>query len=188
MDRLNSLISWQTAAAVSFAYVTYLAVQRCYLHPLSRFPGPRLAALTHYYQAYFEIIQDGAFLEHLEKLHAIYGMYRLTLCKNSRHITHRSHRPGQPKRGTVITYDWEWHTNIVHSQLHFTDLRAYAAIYTHGSKFTKDPHFYACFGEDESSFGYTDRREAKARKEVLSPLFSRRSILKLEHVIQEKVE
>lgn len=102
-------------------------------------------------------------------------------------IIGRPGRQDQPKRGTVVTGDTNGDINN-RIQLHFSDPRAYAAIYTHGSKFTKDPHFYTCFGEDETSFGYTDRREAKVRKDVLSPLFSRRSILKLEHVVQEKVE
>lgn len=43
------------------------------------------------------------------------------------------------------------------------------------------------FGQDESSFGFTDPGKSKARREILNPLFSRRAIISLEHVIQHKV-
>jgi len=42
-------------------------------NPLNRFPGPYLARWTSYYQAYFEIVKDGGWLEHLEELHRKYG-------------------------------------------------------------------------------------------------------------------
>ena len=60
-----------------FAFVVlqlvYTALSRLVFHPLRSFPGPRLAALTNKYQAYYEILQDGGFVAHLKELHAIYG-------------------------------------------------------------------------------------------------------------------
>jgi len=50
-----------------------LALYRLYLHPLSKFPGPPLAAITHYYAAYYDLWKDGAQVSQLEKLHKIYG-------------------------------------------------------------------------------------------------------------------
>ncbi|KAF9459675.1 cytochrome P450 [Collybia nuda] len=73
------------------------------------------------------------------------------------------------------------------NELHFTDPKA-LDIYSVGSKFTKDPFTYAAFGQELSSFGTVDPHFSKARREVLNPLFSRRSILKLENVVQEKVD
>ncbi|KAL1698779.1 cytochrome P450 [Schizophyllum commune] len=42
-------------------------------HPLASYPGPRLAALTKWYRAYFDLVHDGGWLEHLEELHRQYG-------------------------------------------------------------------------------------------------------------------
>lgn len=72
-------------------------------------------------------------------------------------------------------------------KLHFNDPRAFDEIYAAGSKFTKEPYFYGAFNEPESSFGYLDAKQAKQRKDIVRPLFSRRAILKLEGVIQTTV-
>ena len=50
-----------------------------FLSPIAQFPGPKLAAFTTSYQAYFDLVQGGLFFKHLEKLHEKYG-------KNSRKI------------------------------------------------------------------------------------------------------
>ncbi|KMU83638.1 CND11p [Coccidioides immitis H538.4] len=42
--------------------------------PLARFPGPRLAALTNWYEFYYDVILQGKFTEHIQDLHKQYGM------------------------------------------------------------------------------------------------------------------
>ncbi|THV02610.1 cytochrome P450 [Dendrothele bispora CBS 962.96] len=41
---------------------------------LNRFPGPYLARWTGYYQAYFDIVKDGGWLDHLQELHRKYAI------------------------------------------------------------------------------------------------------------------
>ncbi|KAJ4991364.1 cytochrome P450 [Stagonosporopsis vannaccii] len=60
-------------AAALAAYVVALAVYRLYLHPLAKFPGPRLAAVTSWYEGYYEIVQNGQYSRHISKLHDHYG-------------------------------------------------------------------------------------------------------------------
>ncbi len=50
-----------------------LIFYRLYLHPLARFPGPFLAAMSDYYAAYHDIWREGNQVRQLEKLHRIYG-------------------------------------------------------------------------------------------------------------------
>ncbi len=68
------LESLRVIALAFTGYVLYLVASRLLFHRLRGFPGPRLAALTSWYQTYFECFCDGAFVDHLEKLHKIYGM------------------------------------------------------------------------------------------------------------------
>ncbi|KAJ5495040.1 cytochrome monooxygenase aflU [Penicillium diatomitis] len=55
------------------AYRMALVVYRVFFHPLRKIPGPKLAAMSTAYQFYYEIIKQGTFIWHLEKLHEIYG-------------------------------------------------------------------------------------------------------------------
>jgi hypothetical protein len=52
-----------------------LIIYRLFFHPLAKFPGPRLAAATHWYEAYYELIHKGGaqFPPKVRQLHARYG-------------------------------------------------------------------------------------------------------------------
>ncbi|KAF7789154.1 hypothetical protein EIP86_000091 [Pleurotus ostreatoroseus] len=51
-----------------------------------------------------------------------------------------------------------------------------------------DPVLYHAFAEAESSFSLCDYRRAKARKDILQPFFSRKSIVDMQHLVQDCVE
>ncbi|KZV89604.1 cytochrome P450 [Exidia glandulosa HHB12029] len=77
---------------------------------------------------------------------------------------------------------------IAPNELHFNSLKAYSDIYTNGTRFTKDPRFYYNMHQPECSLTFMDRREAKTRRDILSPIFSRKSVLALEGVVANKVD
>lgn len=61
-----------------FTTVSYLVVRsiyRLYFHPLSKFPGPKLAALTHLYEFYYDAIKGGKYLWEIQRMHDQYGTY-----------------------------------------------------------------------------------------------------------------
>lgn len=68
---IMTVIFW--SAAVWLAYVVFGAIYRLYYHPLSRFPGPSLAALTRWYEFYYDVITPGQFIWKIESLHERYG-------------------------------------------------------------------------------------------------------------------
>ncbi|KAJ5290959.1 cytochrome P450 [Penicillium angulare] len=54
-------------------YRLYIIITRLYFHPLANFPGPKLAAATTLYRAYYQVWKDGKMIEHSTQLHEIYG-------------------------------------------------------------------------------------------------------------------
>ena len=73
---MESIVSYPLlaiASAALFAFVIFGAIYRLYLSPLSSFPGPKLAALTLWYEFYYDVILDGQYFFHLVDLHARYG-------------------------------------------------------------------------------------------------------------------
>jgi hypothetical protein len=64
-------VAWVAGALTCYAIVT--VVRRLYFHPLSRIPGPKLAAATQCYEMYFDLVQKARMPWQLEALHATYG-------------------------------------------------------------------------------------------------------------------
>jgi hypothetical protein len=69
--------SWEHGLYLALAsWALYLiagAVYRLYFHPLARFPGPKIAAVTAWYETYHDLIRRGMFVWELEKMHEKYG-------------------------------------------------------------------------------------------------------------------
>ncbi|KAI0967879.1 cytochrome P450 [Xylaria arbuscula] len=63
----------QLAIALAVVWVFSVAIYRLYLSPLANIPGPKLAALTHWYEGYYEVWLGGKFFLRLEELHKEYG-------------------------------------------------------------------------------------------------------------------
>jgi hypothetical protein len=55
------------------AYLAALAIYRLYFHPLAKFPGPKLAAVSKFYEMYYEVALRGQFTFHFKELHEKYG-------------------------------------------------------------------------------------------------------------------
>ena len=67
----------QILLAIALVFVTHRATiisYRLYFHPLSRFPGPKLAACTTLYRAYYQMVCDGEHVAQATKLHESYGI------------------------------------------------------------------------------------------------------------------
>ncbi|KAJ5757735.1 uncharacterized protein N7511_006429 [Penicillium nucicola] len=48
-------------------------VYNLYFHPLSKFPGPKIAAASFFYEFYYDVIKSGMYIWEIERMHEIYG-------------------------------------------------------------------------------------------------------------------
>lgn len=58
---------------ITFGYTTCLAFYRLVLSPVAGFPGPKIAAVTGWYEFYYDFFLKGSYLYEIEKMHNKYG-------------------------------------------------------------------------------------------------------------------
>jgi len=46
-----------------------------FFSPIARFPGPKLAAVTSWYELYYDVVKKGKYPFEIAKMHDKYGMY-----------------------------------------------------------------------------------------------------------------
>ncbi len=69
--------TWELAAYTSFAcwvvYAVCLGVHRLWYSPIAHLPGPKLAALTQYYEFFYDIVLGGQYTFRIVEMHKQYG-------------------------------------------------------------------------------------------------------------------
>ncbi|KAJ5393575.1 cytochrome P450 [Penicillium crustosum] len=146
----------QLWALLSFilASIAIRTLYRLYFHPLSKFPGPKLAASTHLYEFYFDVVSNGIFLWEIQKMHEKYGPI----------------------------------VRINPRELHINDPHYYDHIYASGGKKrNKDPNFVGLFSAPLSMITTIDHDHHRFRRGILSNFFSKKSVLNMTPLIQEKL-
>ena len=80
LDAFSASALSYVAAALAI-YTLAKIVYRLTLHPLATFPGPKLAAVTSMYGAFYDLsFTSSSYVKELPALHAKYGQYTHALC------------------------------------------------------------------------------------------------------------
>ncbi|KAL1639847.1 hypothetical protein SLS58_007591 [Diplodia intermedia] len=144
-------------AALLLAYLAYGAVQRLYLSPIAHFPGPRFAALTFWYEFYYDVLCSGRYTWRIAEMHERYGP-------------------------VVRINPYELHVNVPDF---YDTLYASAAS---GRRTEKWSWSAKMFGTTQAAVGTASHELHRLRRAALNPFFSRRSVVRLEPVIQANVD
>lgn len=70
------MISLQALGLLFGIWVLYevsLVIYRLHFSPLAKFPGPRLAAASLWYEFYYDVIKEGRYTWKIRELHDKYG-------------------------------------------------------------------------------------------------------------------
>ncbi|KAH8712013.1 cytochrome P450 [Phaeosphaeriaceae sp. PMI808] len=130
-----------------------LVIHRLYFHPLARFPGPRIAVVTSWYEAYYEIVLKGQYSKQISKLHDEYG--------------------------PII--------RVTPHELHIRDSRFFEQVYAKNIHLDKEG-WDKKFGTEGGVLTTVNAAFHKRRRAALSPMFSRRSVLDVIHIIYRHID
>jgi hypothetical protein len=71
-DLTYSPVIW--GICIYFIFVGAWTIYSVYIGPLAKFPGPKLAAATLWYECYYDVFQGGQYTFKIKELHRKYGM------------------------------------------------------------------------------------------------------------------
>lgn len=174
MDYLGrpSVVLLLILSIASCAYIISLAVHRLCFHPLAKFPGPKLAALSRWYEFYYEVSCKGQFTFHIQTLHEKYGTYQLLIHEKAYNLNDR--------KGPVI--------RITPDELHVRDSEYWDTLYSRTARLDRYEWMSGRMAMNGAIFTTSKHDLHRLRKSALNPLFSKRSIVKFQPIIRDKVD
>lgn len=70
----RSIVAIIISIVVAILLFLGVVLYRLFLSPISKFPGPKLAAATYLYEGYYDIVKRGKYTFKIRDLHAKYGL------------------------------------------------------------------------------------------------------------------
>lgn len=140
------------------------------LHPLSNFPGPKLAAALYFYEAYYDWWNIGTYGKRIKRMHDKYGKYSYL------HIDIEMNSIHTKTAGPIV--------RINPDELHCNDPRFADEIYASGSrvrdKWVHQLNTGAVGPVAVTGFSTVPHELHRVRRGAMNKYFSRQQMLKLE--------
>lgn len=99
---ISWILSGKSLMTLACSWLAIVVFYRLYLHPLSKFPGPKFAAVSSLYHFYYDVVAGGEMLSNLAELHKVYGPV-VRYGPNSLHFSERSAYSDIYRTGTNLT-------------------------------------------------------------------------------------
>lgn len=151
---------------ISYKLITY--IQRLFFHPLSKFPGPKIAAASKLYEFYWDSYKHGRLWAKLPELHRRYGEY-LTLVAT---LTHGY-------LGPII--------RIGPNEIHVEDSQYFDTIFGF-RPLNKEALTAKEFGINHALFGVEDYKTYTKKRAAFGDAFSRSKLFKIQDQINKDIE
>ena len=162
-----------TFCTICVTYGVGLAIYRLWLCPIAKFPGPKLAALTKWYEFYYEVVRNGQFTFHIQDLHKQYGIVHC-------HLTENANQNGaEIQLGPII--------RITPEELHIQDSEYFEQFYVKSGRMDKYQWMSGRFGTEEAFFMTAPDDLHRLRRAALNPFFSKKRITEFQPVIRKKI-
>ena len=159
-------------AAVWACYIVYGAIWRLYLSPIAKFPGPKWAALTLWYEFYFDIVkascilysfslsfndsalsyeQRGQYFKEIDRMHSVYGKHHMPSLSFtalfSRSLTSSSGPIIRINPSEIHVKDPDWYNELYTSSTRRRDKSACSLVAQEGTRFSEQfPTIITGFG------------------------------------------
>lgn len=172
MENLSQLLSWRNIATGATLYFGTLVFYRLFLHPLAKFPGPKLAAITRYFEAYFDIVQNGQYTFKIAEMHKKYGMVTWRIFCYSKLICFR--------KGPIV--------RISPYELHINDPAFFEQLYRQEGRWDKYVWAHNGFSVPDSTFSCINHDIHRVRRQSLNSFFSKVGIASRQDLIAKNVQ
>lgn len=155
-------------------YLVGGAVYRLYLSPLAKFPGPKLAALTLWYEFYYDVVKQGRYTWEIAKMHEHYGTNRVSIKRLRKTCSSLC-------TGPIV--------RINPYEIHINDPEYIDEVYPGSSRRTLKWEWSArMFATKSATLSTLGHELHRIRRGSLASFFSKSSVQQLEPAVQSVVE
>lgn len=150
-----------------FVYLAGNAVYQLYFSPLSKFPGPKIAAVTLWYEIYYDVFKWGRYHVKVKEMHQKYG------------------KPSRSSKSDILYTDVHKGpiVRINPFELHVSDPDFIDTLYTRSAPRDKHSYMTSQFGNPLVTFSTDDHSHHRIRRGALNPYFSKQRVLGIQDLI-----
>ncbi|KJZ71258.1 hypothetical protein HIM_09331 [Hirsutella minnesotensis 3608] len=185
MESVSRAFLCKAAAITAVICFITLAVYRLFFHPLARFPGPKLAAVTRWYEAYYDVVKDGQYTFQIAKMHKKYGE---PYNRSSPSVTSPRRELNPSRQHQLILSNLGPIIRISPEELHINDSTYFEKLFRYEGRWNKYPWSIDAQNAHGAIIFTADHDQHKARRQPLNAYFSKARVASRQAIVRSKVD